>query len=149
MLQARLAVQPQPVSAGWQAATRVYFELSCANEWLRRWPQLWNVARGDFAWVGNRPLSPREAAGLANDFERLWLSAPIGLVSLADAEACTEWLGDEAHAHASYYAAQANWRLDLSIMARVLFARALGAASERSTDSYPVSFNRALVKEQS
>ena len=57
---------------------------------------------------------------MSNDFERLWLTAPIGLISLADAEGCLEAFGDEARAHASYYAVQASWRLDLSILLRAL-----------------------------
>jgi hypothetical protein len=97
-----------------------YYELTHTNDWLRRWPQLWNIAAGTFAWVGNRPLSPTEAVTLTNDFERLWLSAPIGLISLADAEGCLEAFSDEAQAHASFYAVQANWRLDLAILKRVL-----------------------------
>ncbi len=98
-----------------------YYELTYTSHWLRRWPQLWNIATGTFAWVGNRPLSPTEAGSLTNDFERLWLSAPIGLFSLADAEGCPEGFSDEARAHASFYAVQANWRLDLAILKSVLF----------------------------
>jgi len=95
------------------------------NPWLRRWPQLWNVARGEFAWVGNRPLAQRDAARLGTEFDRLWLTVPIGLVSLADAQGCAESFNDEARAHANFYATQANWRLDLSILARALFAGVL------------------------
>ena len=56
-----------------------------------------------------------------NDFERLWLAAPIGLFSLADAEGSAEPFSDEARAHASYYAAEKNWRLDWAVLAHALF----------------------------
>jgi hypothetical protein len=95
-----------------------YRELTGAPAWLRRWPQLWSIVRGDFAWVGNRPLHPKQAARLTNDFERLWLKRRSGLVSLADVETRREKFSDEARAHSSYYAVRANRRLDCRIMAR-------------------------------
>lgn len=90
----------------------IYFEFANANGWWKRWPQLWNVARGEFSWIGNRPLTPIEAGKLANEFERLWLAAPIGIISQGDAEGCSDVVSDESRAHASFYAAQASWRLD-------------------------------------
>ncbi|HEY3898847.1 MAG TPA: sugar transferase [Chthoniobacter sp.] len=88
----------------------------------RRWPQLWSIVRGDFSWVGNRPITREQAAELTTEFEQLWLAAPVGLVSLADAEGCAEAFGDEARAHASFYAAQLGRKLDLQILRR-LFQR--------------------------
>lgn len=96
--------------------TIVYSELTRGFRFLRAWPQLWQVAKGEFAWVGNRPLSPSQVADLTNDFERLWLAAPVGLISLAQAEGTMDSL--ETRACASLYALQANWRLDVSIIAR-------------------------------
>jgi lipopolysaccharide/colanic/teichoic acid biosynthesis glycosyltransferase len=86
---------------------------------------------GEFAWIGNRPLSPRLANTLAREYERLWLAAPLGLISLADAEGCTDFLSAEMRAHSSYYAAKANWRLDAAILCRVLFDVAIGISSAR------------------
>lgn len=97
-----------------------YVEFTRGPGWLRRWPQLLSIVRGDMAWIGNRPLTIAEAAGLANDFERLALTAQVGLVSLADAEGCRERLSEEALAHASFYAAQSSPRLDASIFTRTL-----------------------------
>src|SRR5206468_11323241 len=97
-------------------------------------PQLWNIARGQFTWVGNRPLSPADAAALANEFERLWLAAPIGLVSLADALGCPQAFSDEARAHASYYAVKANWRLDCSIFLRALIVLLFGYCTMSATE---------------
>ena len=99
-----------------------YYELANARGWFRLWPQLWNIVRGDFAWVGNRPLGPAEVAQLESEFDRLWLAAPIGLISLADAEGVAESFTDDARACASFYAVRANWRLDLSILARTILS---------------------------
>lgn len=97
-----------------------YHALSGFSGGLSRWPELWSIARGDFAWVGNRPLTPEEARTLVNEFERLWLSVKPGMFSLADAEDCTEHFGDEARAHASFYAVQHTWKTDLRILRRSL-----------------------------
>lgn len=98
----------------------IYFEFANSNGWWRRWPQLWNIARGEFTWIGNRPLTLIEAGKLTNEFERLWLAAPIGLISQGDAEGCTDISSDEARAHASFYAAQANLSLDIQIFCRAV-----------------------------
>lgn len=110
------------------ADTVARFELAPLAGLGRRWPELWNILRGEFAWVGNRPLAPSEAATLHNEFERLWLATPSGLVSLADAEGSAEPFGDEARVHASFYSVRRDWRGDLRILLRV-FARATGRPS--------------------
>jgi hypothetical protein len=92
-------------------------------------------------------LNPGLAARLSNDFERLWLAAPIGLISLADAESCPECFSDEARAHASFYAAGANWRLDLAVLARALFAAVFGVRPWQGTGAVRASF-REVVAEQ-
>lgn len=99
--------------------TGAYRELPVFRGWWRRWPQLGNVARGEFAWVGNRPLTPAQAAELQGDFEQLWLAVPTGLFSLADALGCREVVTEEARVHASFFAvdpgrhkcARVLWRL--------------------------------------
>jgi Bacterial sugar transferase len=111
----RVAVRPFDSTEPGTMSTLVYYNLSRGG-FLRVWPQLWSIIKGDFAWVGNRPLSPGQVADLSNDFERLWLAAPIGLFSLAQAEGAIDAI--ETRACASLYALQANWRLDLSIIAK-------------------------------
>ncbi len=98
-----------------------YAELNGVRGWARRWPQLWSIVRGDFTWVGNRPLHREQAEQLQAEFEQLWLSAPIGLLSLADAHGCGDVFDDETRAHASFYAARASRRLDLEVLRRVVF----------------------------
>lgn len=129
----RLGVRPQSHTRAGPIETFPYHELACGHNWLRRWPQFWNVVRGDFAWVGNRPLRPTQAHALANDFERLWLTAPVGLVSLADAHNCPADFNDESCAHAAFYAVNASRRLDCFVLSRALL-RAAGA--------WPVRWNR-------
>jgi len=124
-----VAVRPQSASSTSAVDALVYHEFTAVNGWMQRWPQLWKVARGEFAWVGNRPLSPAVAVMLSNDFERLWLKAPIGLFSLADAEACAEPFDQEARVHASFYAVRADWRLDMSILSRIFGLRQLRRTS--------------------
>jgi len=107
-----------PRSAVWGQRTCRYYELSGVTGLWKRWPQLWSIGRGEFAWVGNRPLTPAQAAELATEFEQLWLAAPIGLFSLADALGCGEEFTVEAKAHASYYAVQRSRRMDWEIFGR-------------------------------
>jgi hypothetical protein len=115
----RVGVRPQRGSRRFER-TFAYYELTVGRNWLRRWPQFWSVVRGDFRWIGNRPLRPVEARALTNDFERLWLAAPVGLVSLADAHGCVDMVSSETIAHASYYAVNASRRLNWFIMTRTL-----------------------------
>ena len=111
-----------PVGAGAHSSVRevTYREFSTLSGLWRRWPQLWNIVRGEFSWVGNRPITREQAAELTTEFEQLWLAAPIGLLSLADAEGCAESFDDQARAHASFYAAQAGPRLNRQILRRAL-----------------------------
>jgi hypothetical protein len=127
VLRPMLAVRPRVVGTTPPAGdTLIYYQFSGVPGWLRRWPQLFSILRGDFTWIGNRPLSPREAMRLNNDFEKLWLAAPLGLISLADTESGKRYFDDEARAHASYYAAQASLRLDWVIFLRAVFLFAFG-----------------------
>ncbi len=121
----RLGVRPQRNVRISSLQTFAYYELAGGSNWLKRWPQFWSVARGDLAWIGNRPLRPTQALGLGNDFERLWLTAPVGLVSLADANGCTDGLNDETCAHASFYAVNASARLNWFVLSRAVFRAAL------------------------
>jgi hypothetical protein len=116
----RLGLRSQSPGKPASHDTFAYYELTGAKNWLRRWPQLWNIFRGTMAWFGNRPLRPTQALVLANDFERLWLAAPVGLISLADAYGCTDGISDEAVAHASYYAVHRSARLNAFILSRTI-----------------------------
>lgn len=100
------------------SGTLRYHTLNGVGPCLRRWPQLWSIAKGSFCWVGNRPLTPDQAAQLGNEFERLWLAVPTGWISLADAEGCIDRFDDEARAHASFYAVQSSTTQNLRLLTR-------------------------------
>ena len=100
------------------APTLGYCQLAGFQGLCQRWPELWNVLLGEFRWVGNRPLTPEEADTLVTEYEKLWLGAPTGMISLADAEGCQEPLGDEARAHSSFFAVRTDWRHRLAILWR-------------------------------
>jgi hypothetical protein len=123
--QLRLGLRSQCGGRPIPQATFAYYELTGARNWLRRWPQFWSVIWGDMTWIGNRPLRPAQAMALSNDFERLWLVAPIGLISLADARGCPEGVTDEACAHASYFAVNSSHRLTWYIVSRSVIRAAL------------------------
>jgi len=145
VLRPRIAVRPR--GSGVERLpgdTLVYHELTGAHGWLRRWPQFWKVARGEFAWIGNRPLTPHQAARLTTDFERLWLAAPLGLISLADAEGCTDCFRVQTRAHASFYAAQTGWRLDWSIFARAIFLLVTGTPYSQARERLAQSVKRDM-----
>lgn len=109
----------------------VYYRLAGVSGMAARWPQLWSIVRGDFAWFGNRPLSPEEAASLRSEVERLWLRAPTAVLSLADALGAPEGLCEETRAHACYYAVQDSRGSDLRILWQWL-GRVLKLTAKRS-----------------
>jgi hypothetical protein len=112
-----------PLPNGAMMETCRYHQLQGVSGLWSRWPELWNIVCGEFAWIGNRPLTREQAEALESDWERLWLAVPPGVISPADAEECPDPLGDEARAHASFYAVQRDRRADWRILRRT-FARA-------------------------
>jgi hypothetical protein len=142
----RKAVRPSSSTSATARAV-LYYELLNTTRWWRRWPQLWNVLQGDFSWVGNRPLTAIQAGRLITDFERLWLAAPIGLVSLADREGCVDTFDEETRAHSSYYAVQANRRLKISIVRRALAAAVFAPPHAGRRDVFPVSLSESVIKQ--
>ena len=136
-----LGVRPRPSGAmAMPGDTFIYYELAGTRGWLRRWPQLWSILKGQLAWIGNRPLHPRQAVRLMNEFEKLWLAAPIGLISLADAEGSTDFFSDQTRAHSSYYSVQANRSLDAIVLMRGLFLFVFGLPYTRARDQAQKAF---------
>ena len=119
------AVIPTAVAANSALRELAYSELNGFTGLIRRWPQLWSIVRGDFTWVGNRPVTREQAAQLTTEFEQLWLAAPIGFVSLADTFGCAESFDDEARAHSSYFAVRADRRLKRAILRWMVFRSSL------------------------
>ncbi len=100
----RVAVLPS--GPGEPLRTITYHEMPALRGRLRRWPCLWRVVTGDFAWTGNPPLSPEEAGLLDGEFERLWLQAGPGIFTAPEAEGCAAPWDDGARAHAALFACQ-------------------------------------------
>jgi Bacterial sugar transferase len=113
------AVIPTAVTGTASLREMDYSELDCFRGKWRRWPQLWSVTRGDFTWVGNRPLTREQARQLETEFEQLWLAAPVGLFSLADTFGGDGKFDDETRAHSSFYAVRSGARLDREILRKV------------------------------
>ena len=113
-------VVPTAVAATQSLREMDYSELNGFHGKWRRWPQLWRIVKGDFTWIGNRPLTREQATQLETEFEQLWLAAPVGFFSLADTFGCAQDFGDEARAHASFYAVRAGGRLDREILRQML-----------------------------
>ena len=133
----RIAVRPRPSAVSGLPDERViYYELGDQKGWLRRWPQLWKIVRGDFCWIGNRPLDPEQAASLTNDFERRWLAAPVGLLSLGDVEGCSDFRRDDARAHASFYTARASRLMNWAIFARAMFLFLFGIPYSQAREQF-------------
>ena len=122
LLVEKRGVVPTAVSGSKSLREMKYSELAGFQGKWRRWPQLWNIVRGEFTWVGNRPLTREQAAQLETEFEQLWLAAPVGIFSLADTFNDLNEFSDEARTHSSFYAVRANRRMDRDILCR-LFLR--------------------------
>ena len=116
LLTPHVAVRAPLEGVGRLMETYRYYELAGFGGYWKRWPELFCIARGDVAWVGNRPLTPNQAATLKDAHGQLWLSVPPGLFSLADAMGCWNSFGEDAKVHASFYAVQHNWRKDMEIL---------------------------------
>ena len=121
LFERRRAVIPTAVTANTILREMDYSELNGFDGLARRWPQLWKIVRGEFTWVGNRPLTQAQAQQLETEFEQLWLATPVGLFSLADTYGGAGKFDDEARAHSSYYAVCASHHLDRAVLRWVIF----------------------------
>ncbi len=122
---ARIAVIPGPKRFDRTGGVLRYFEVPSRYGWVRRWPQLWEAVCGRFAFIGNRPLTPRQVEDLGHEHEKLWLAVPMGVISLADVEKGIDLFGDRARAHACYYSMMGDWQLDFSIFYQVVIIRSI------------------------
>jgi hypothetical protein len=110
--ESRQAVLELAGEHGGRPRTVKFKEFSGINGAWRRWPRLWKVVRREFAWVGNPPLEPDEAARLAGEWERRWLDMPPGVFTAPECEGCSPPWDDEARAHAVHFASlpTPRWR---------------------------------------
>lgn len=92
------------------------------GRWLRRsrldeLPELINIARGEMAFVGPRPLLPDTIAAMGEE-GRLRSSVPPGLTGWAQVSGNTLLSNREKLDLDIWYVTHRNWALDLQILAR-------------------------------
>lgn len=87
---------------------------------LRFLPGLMQVARGKLAFVGMPPLPAHEVMALTHDWQMLYLSSKVGLVTEAFVAHGARPTADEQFSADAYYSAVANWRYDVKVVARYL-----------------------------
>jgi hypothetical protein len=100
-----------------------YYELPSFSGYARRYPQLWNIVKGQFRWVGNRPINHDQSKTLLSEYEQMWLHAAYGLFSLADLHGVADSFSDEEKVHSSYYAATQSKKSDMDILWRCLASK--------------------------
>ena len=106
-----------------------FYDLKCSTLLLRRLPRLLSIVKGDMAWVGNPPLTTKEADSLKTEFDQLWLAAPCGLVSLGDRFHHTNVNDLEARTHAAYFAVKPGKDLNKKLLTWLIF----GSQTQRGT----------------
>ena len=139
----RLRSGVRPAACG--GNTFRYYELTQASPWFARWPQLWNVFKGEMAWVGNRPLTESQAGDLTTEYEKQWLGCAPGLISLGDTKGLMNQFDDEARAHAAWYTAARSGWLNTSILADAFTAWLLGEQTTKLSDRMNVSIRSLLA----
>lgn len=112
-----------------------YGELPGFSGPFRRWPRLLSIAKGEFAWVGNPPVTPAEVGSMLTQHERLWYSVRPGLVSLADVHGDPDARDEEAVAHATYFIASQSARSKVGIFLRAVNALLKSSRGHSNCDS--------------
>ena len=119
LIQSQVILPPPGLEERYTSTIRLQ-SLNGIDGLFARWPQLWSVWQGDLHLVGNRPLSPSQAAQLGDEFEQLWLSSPAGVFSLADALEDGSADHETNLAHAACYSVSSYFRMKLHILLRCL-----------------------------
>ncbi|MFZ0544099.1 MAG: sugar phosphate nucleotidyltransferase [Candidatus Promineifilaceae bacterium] len=83
---------------------------------LHRWPELWNLLKGDLTLVGVRPLSAEEIGRLDEQWQQPRHEQRPGLTGLWYTNTRRESDLDESVVADIYYMAMKNWREDLRIL---------------------------------
>ena len=115
----------------WRAFTYIEFDTTQRGAWQRfvtylhatRLPTYWNVAAGDVAWVGLRPLSQAEMNAMPTDWRQLYGSGKVGIVRLAelDLSFANDNPDDQTYSSEAYYVATHSLKTDLGILWRALW----------------------------
>jgi Bacterial sugar transferase len=103
-----------------------FFDLLVNFLRLRRLPTVWNIARGQIAWVGLRPRRPEQITALPEDWRELYLTCKVGMVRLAELDAATTGVTniDQVYSSEAFYSVDTCYKRDLKILWRALWTRA-------------------------
>jgi lipopolysaccharide/colanic/teichoic acid biosynthesis glycosyltransferase len=88
-------------------------------------PSLWNVVKGELAFIGPRPLLPVTIDGLGEAGRRRGLVAP-GLTGWAQTNGNTLLTLDQKLALDLWYVEHRDWKLDCLILVRTLWVMVAG-----------------------
>ena len=103
--------------------TLTYMELPSVSGYWRRYPQLWAILKGEFRWVGNRPISTEQAETIHSEYEQMWLHTSYGFFSIADIHGVAYSFSEDEKVHSSYYAATQNGKNDQRLFMQCLFKK--------------------------
>jgi hypothetical protein len=78
--------------------------------WVRRWPWLWQIALGNFSWIGILPRGGDDWKCVPDEVLHQIRSSHFGIFSLADLHGCHDPADPEEFIHAIYQALQADCR---------------------------------------
>lgn len=92
---------------------------------LRFFPALINVARGELRFVGVRPRTIEEVEALPKDWQSLYLKSKSGVVTEALINFGPLPTDDEFYSAETIYSVSADWKYDLKILAKY-FGQVLG-----------------------
>jgi lipopolysaccharide/colanic/teichoic acid biosynthesis glycosyltransferase len=101
---------------------------------LRFLPALFSVVQGDLALVGVPPRSREEIQQLPHDWQALYVSSKVGIVTEASVRFPAELTDDDLYAADAFYVASSGWAYDLKLLVRYLARSLLGPLLPKRPD---------------
>jgi NDP-sugar pyrophosphorylase family protein len=99
--------------------SQYYFKSS--HSLVRKLPGLINVIKGDISLIGNSILSKEEVEQLREDWQKVRLNAPTGLIHLWETEKKPVSTWEEMIVAENYYASTRSFRDDFRILVKYFF----------------------------
>jgi hypothetical protein len=84
--------------------------------WVRRWPWLWEIARGKLRWIGILPRSEEDWNYFPKEVVHQMRTSRCGMFSLADLHGCHDPSDPEESIHAIYQALHVDPRTQRLVM---------------------------------
>jgi hypothetical protein len=114
----------------WQTFNYLEFNTTESGAWrkliwfcrVKRLPTLWNIACGNAAWVGLRPLAAAELRALPPDWRQIYRGGRVGIVRLAELDQAVtgECSDDQTYSSEAFYVVTSSFKSDCSILWRAL-----------------------------